>query len=518
MLSASVVLLLGATVYLSSPRGASGAYGPGLLFVALKGMLGAAAAASGLFLTADCLSEEKREGTLGLLFLANLGGSEVVLGKLLSTSLRSAYGLLAVFPILAAVFVFGGVTGDEFWRGLLALVNTLFFSLAAGLFVSSISRRTSRAMSGTFLLAGCFFMGPPLLAWACARVHQVALAQWVWMASPGFSLLQAKVAAGDGYWGSTGMVHGWGWMFLILSSVCVERQWRTEDRVGTSESIRCPPIWLGRWWVARARSARLRGLNPVGWLSSQEEWLDRVWTVGVMGGLLAFGVISVVRGNASSHGALVLVYVLEIVFKIWVAMEASRFFIETQRAGWLEMLSVSPLSNQAVVEGHAWGLRRLFLVPCVALLALHCAAEAPHIAQLSSGAGSPLGGEELTVHLIEVGLRLMALVTGLTAMGWFGMWMGLRSKKTGGAVLKTLLFVQILPGLGLDVLRPILTHAMQMEVVGSALVMGLVSVGSDLVFILVSRQGLHQELRELASGTTASARLPSPQAPANSCG
>ena len=57
-----------------------------------------------------------------------------------------------------------------------------------------------------------------------------------------------------------------------------------------------------------------------------------------------------------------------------------------------------------------------------------------------------------------------------------------------------------------------------MEVVGSALVMGLVSVGSDLVFILVSRQGLHQELRELASGTTASARLPSPQAPANSCG
>ena len=36
--------------------------------------------------TADCLSEEKREGTLGLLFLTDLKGYDVVLGKLLATS------------------------------------------------------------------------------------------------------------------------------------------------------------------------------------------------------------------------------------------------------------------------------------------------------------------------------------------------------------------------------------------------------------------------------------------------
>ena len=39
---------------------------------------------SGIFITADCLSEEKREGTLGLLFLTDLRGYDVVLGKLAS--------------------------------------------------------------------------------------------------------------------------------------------------------------------------------------------------------------------------------------------------------------------------------------------------------------------------------------------------------------------------------------------------------------------------------------------------
>ena len=43
-----------------------------------------AALASGLFLTADSISEEKREGTFGLLFLTDLRGYDVVLGKLLA--------------------------------------------------------------------------------------------------------------------------------------------------------------------------------------------------------------------------------------------------------------------------------------------------------------------------------------------------------------------------------------------------------------------------------------------------
>src|SRR5437870_13458009 len=41
----------------------------------------------GVRVTSDCISEEKREGTLGLLFLTDLKGIDVVLGKLTATSL-----------------------------------------------------------------------------------------------------------------------------------------------------------------------------------------------------------------------------------------------------------------------------------------------------------------------------------------------------------------------------------------------------------------------------------------------
>src|SRR5438105_5426656 len=47
---------------------------------------------AGVRLTADCLSGEKREGTLGLLFLTDLRGYDVVFGKLAAGSISGFYG------------------------------------------------------------------------------------------------------------------------------------------------------------------------------------------------------------------------------------------------------------------------------------------------------------------------------------------------------------------------------------------------------------------------------------------
>src|SRR3954469_1913040 len=99
--------------------------------------------------TADCLSEEKRGGTLGLLFLTDLKPYDVVLGKLVATSLNSFFGLLAVLPPLAVPLLLGGVTAGEFWRLTVVLMVTLFFSLTAGMFASSMSYDERRAWGGT---------------------------------------------------------------------------------------------------------------------------------------------------------------------------------------------------------------------------------------------------------------------------------------------------------------------------------------------------------------------------------
>src|SRR2546422_4751191 len=81
--------------------------------------------------TADCISNERRDGTLSLLFLTKLKGYEVVLGKLTGAGLAAACALVAFLPTLALALLAGGVTFTTVMRTALALVNALFVSVAA---------------------------------------------------------------------------------------------------------------------------------------------------------------------------------------------------------------------------------------------------------------------------------------------------------------------------------------------------------------------------------------------------
>src|SRR5256886_11502729 len=122
------------------------------LFTALSIMAFAYSLLIGPFLTADCISSEKRDGTLGLLFLTVLRGWDVVLGKWAATSLAGFYGLLAVLPALAIPLLIGGVTPGEYGRTALAVVNAILFSLTAGMFVSALSRDQTKSILGSLIL------------------------------------------------------------------------------------------------------------------------------------------------------------------------------------------------------------------------------------------------------------------------------------------------------------------------------------------------------------------------------
>src|ERR1043165_2532873 len=97
--------------------------------------------------TADCLSREKREGTLGLLFLTNLNSAEIVAGKLCANALTLFYSLLAIFPMLALPVLIGGIAFGHFWRTVLALANAIFFGIAAGFAASAVSVRQFPAVA-----------------------------------------------------------------------------------------------------------------------------------------------------------------------------------------------------------------------------------------------------------------------------------------------------------------------------------------------------------------------------------
>ncbi len=106
---------------------------------------------SGVFFTADSLSSEKRDGTMGLLFLTDLRGYDVVIGKLAATSLHGVYGLLTIFPIIAVPVLIGGISMRQFEREIWVLLDTLFFSLSVGLLISALAREARQAFMATFL-------------------------------------------------------------------------------------------------------------------------------------------------------------------------------------------------------------------------------------------------------------------------------------------------------------------------------------------------------------------------------
>src|SRR5437773_2317321 len=63
--------------------------------------------------SADCISRERREGTLGLLFLTPLTARGIVMAKGLAHGLRAITLCLAVLPVLMIPFLMGGVSWQE---------------------------------------------------------------------------------------------------------------------------------------------------------------------------------------------------------------------------------------------------------------------------------------------------------------------------------------------------------------------------------------------------------------------
>src|SRR6266511_888147 len=180
------------------------------LFWALSGLGFACALAAGPVITADCLSEEKREGTLGLLFLTTLKGHDIVLGKLAATSLPIFYSLVAGLPVLSVSFFLGGVTAGEFWRMTLVMLTTLLFSLATGMFVSSVSRDGLRPFLTTAFVVLFFAASPCLWGLLISRRAVFALPP---VPSAGFAFsvvadVRYAAMAGDYWWSWGGLVFG----------------------------------------------------------------------------------------------------------------------------------------------------------------------------------------------------------------------------------------------------------------------------------------------------------------------
>jgi hypothetical protein len=528
VVAALVSLVVGSAVMILTTMGAFSTATLGrVLFGILTWLALGVALSAGLFFTSDCLSEEKREGTLGFLFLTDLRGYDVAGGKLLATSLRGFFALLAVLPILAITLLMGGVTGVQFWQTALALVNALFCSLAAGIFVSAVSRDPQKALAGTLFLLLLWLAGGPLADGILAAVKWRSPKPIFSLSSPFYVFTAVSAWGRTPFWSGLLISQGVAWFLFVLASVLVPRTWQ-EKRA--AKSIGSSTTWSYAWRYGSARRRlvlrqKLIGQNPILWLACRERWQSLgVWAMAIImiSACLLLWLSSVPMAFWAAWHTMSWMFVW--LLYLWAASQACRFFIEARRSGLVELLLAAPVDVKEIVQGQWRALRRMFGVPAVLVLAVQLAA-ACFSAQASWGQVSAQfgrGAPAFALTLASSGTSIVIAVANLIALSWFGMWMGMTSRTNNLATLKTIVFVQVIPAMVIAfasalafplILMPLLlkggltgntgtwlnSKIMVWFPLTTVLVSALLNLSKDAAFFAWSRRTLYTSFREEAT-------------------
>lgn len=445
-LAASIVSC-GSLVFVSS--GPLPARTANSLFTLLSGCAFVLCLLAGVFLTSDSLSLEKREGTLGLLFLSGLKGYEIVWGKFAALSLNAFFGLIALLPVMSMPLLIGGLTWADFSRTSLSLLNVLFVSLAVGIAVSAVARVPSRALGATFALVMLVAAGFPLLGALATTAHLsplLSLPGWLSPAYPfAFATEPLYGLQPARFWGGLAVSNFPGWLALAAAAfILTWNQDERSDSVGGGGGL--------GWARLRTRRPKKRSKSdiievPMRWLVGDALWLRCLIWVVVSGWCLW---VALKWGTKSQQavayfGAIVCALVL----KMLIALQACRFFAESKRNGALELLLCTPLRNAEILSAQWRALRRLFLVPLLIFLAVSLGQIVFLMLSDSGHAASQvwLGEFRLRTGVPAILNLTSSLVADILAVGWLGMWLGLTMKRGNLAPGLTILFVLILPSI-----------------------------------------------------------------------
>ncbi len=463
------------------------------LFEVLSVLAFVTALAAGIFITADAVSEEKREGTLGLLFLTNLRGYDVVLGKLVAKSLNTFYGLLTVSPVLALTILLGGVTLGEFWRMLVVLLNTLFFSLAAGMFFSVVSWDGRKSMLATL---GMVFVvtGGPALAFLFAPLTMATLARSDFLlVSPALGYCLSfdqpfRMASGH-YWLSVAWVHVLAWGFLITASRAVPLfQEEGSRRSGRSRRRSAEVDVL-------PKRRKFLELSPLIWLVRREAyrfevfWGFLIWA----GSMWLLGILIMPRLWLRPEVVAFISLVLHGVIKCWIAWEVTRRLSDARRNGELELLLVTPIRVGDIVQARVGSLKRQFLWPVFIVVVVDL------VFLLFGSKMSSLGGEGTfsLANLIGIGL----FVADSYTLCWIGLWQGISARHSTQAFLRTVILVLVLPWMVFILVAPFLSFVLG-HIPAPGLLLGLYFVVCyclDLFFCAWSMEQCFGKFRLAAS-------------------
>ena len=330
------------------------------LFRWLFGLAFLGIVSSGFALTADLFSEERRNGTLGLLVLTGLTPLEIFFNKLAGAMLLTSYGFVTAVPFFAIPFLAGGVPPEQFLCALAFLSNALVFCVSVGVLASVLHRESGQAQAVAIVLASALCLLAPM-AYAVTAAISGATPQALLAASPiyGAYLVFGSFAAGSAqaFWLSSSFMLSYSIVALAAAALILQRTWRDER-----QSL-APTPWrnLFRKWVGvDTRWKRVLGTNPFCWLVARERAPATLACGFIATIALAWLVFWLTRIGRARNGALAVAtaVVLHAGLNWILAYAAAKRLGQERQTGGFEILLTTPLSPRDIVEGQ---LRGMFL-------------------------------------------------------------------------------------------------------------------------------------------------------------
>lgn len=305
-------------------------------------------------LTADCVSRERRQNTLELLFLTALRPGEIMVAKSVAGALRAATLLLACLPVFPIFFLLGGVG----WHEVLLLVSfegaALTVALVAGLWASSYFTGVVSSSLASLAFSALFATG----FLACFAPLQDAVGL----------LLRLGVGMPPSTLGSTTSLVAQILTCLLLAAIparaslwFLSRRLANSTRVGGRDGRWSALIgWLARpvapGWLRRMRETSL-DRNPIGWLQKRS-WTTRVVKWPICAAIILLEVRLV--GEASFFWGRDLFWSQQslVVGLLGFAMSlmACVSFSAEKESGAFELLLVTPRTERDIVHGRLGGL------------------------------------------------------------------------------------------------------------------------------------------------------------------
>jgi ABC-type Na+ efflux pump permease subunit len=334
-------------------------------------------------LTADCLSRERREGTLPLLFLTPLRPLQIVLSKALAHGLRATTFIVAALPVLTLPFLMGGVSWKEACFSALINLASLCLALGAGLLASSASRERGPAILGALLRAAvCLsllglihaflfmaimlpFLGPNRwndLVQHSVEIAAVLLADWSgswgdalnrWPPQAGIKWLLVSGLTAFGALGAL-LLMSWlagrnlrrGWLEIPVSG------WRL-----WAHDFFCTPVILRSFhqrWLGRKLER-----NPITWVELRS-WRARAlhWVWVALFILCPFVLLA--AGGEVGLGFLPPETALAVAPLLGLAISSASSLQRERESGVLELLLITPYHEAQIILGRLRGLWQQF--------------------------------------------------------------------------------------------------------------------------------------------------------------